>query len=84
MNSDSAAPSTRWLAEGDKVVLRVVSRGTHQGELMRIPPTGTPFTVSEIHIYQIADGKIVERWGQFDASGMLQQIGAVPAPGQAV
>lgn len=71
------------LAEGDKVVLRLVSRGTHQGELMGIPPTGKPITVSETHIYQIAGGKIVERWGQFDALGMLQQIGAVPGPGQA-
>jgi steroid delta-isomerase-like uncharacterized protein len=69
------------IAEGDKVVLRLTSRGTHQGEMMGIPPTGRPITVSEIHIYRIADGQVVERWGVFDALGMLQQIGAVPAPG---
>ena len=32
---------------------------------------------------RLADGKVVERWGQFDALGILQQIGAVPAPAQA-
>ena len=39
---------------------------------MGVPPTGRPITVSEIYIYRIADGKIAERWGQWDALGLLQ------------
>ena len=71
------------IAEGDKVVDRVIVRGTHEGELMGIPATGKQVEVVEMHISRIADGKIVERWGQWDAMGMMQQIGAVPEPGQA-
>ena len=67
------------VAEGDKVVLRITNRGTHQGELMGIPPTGRPILISEIHIYRIADGKIVERWGVWDQLGMMQQLGVIPA-----
>jgi predicted SnoaL-like aldol condensation-catalyzing enzyme len=35
-----------------------------------------------IDIFRIAEGKIVELWNQEDVLGMMQQIGAVPAPGQ--
>lgn len=70
------------IAEGDKVVDRVTVRGTHEGELMGIPASGKQVEFTETHISRIADGKIVERWGQWDALGMMRQIGAVPAPGQ--
>ena len=39
-------------------------------------------TISGIEIVRIANGRVVERWGQFDNLGMLQQMGALPAPGQ--
>jgi predicted ester cyclase len=71
------------IAEGDKVVDRVTVRGTHEGALMGIPPSGNQVEFVETHISRIADGKIVERWGQWDALGMMQQIGAVPEAGQA-
>ena len=70
------------IAEGDKVVDRVTVRGAHEGELMGIPASGKQVEFMETHISRIADGKIVERWGEWDALGMMQQIGAVPAPGQ--
>jgi predicted ester cyclase len=70
------------IAEGDMVVDRLTWQATHQGELMGIPPTGNLVTVTEMHISRIADGKIVERWGQPDMLGMMQQLGAIPPPGQ--
>jgi steroid delta-isomerase-like uncharacterized protein len=70
------------IAEGDKVVDRVTVRGAHEGELMGIPASGKQVEFMETHISRIADGKIVERWGEWDALGIMQQIGAVPAPGQ--
>jgi steroid delta-isomerase-like uncharacterized protein len=70
------------IAEGDKVVDRVTVRGTHEGELMGIPASGKQVEFMETHISRIADGKIVERWGEWDALGMMQQIGAVSAPEQ--
>jgi steroid delta-isomerase-like uncharacterized protein len=70
------------IAEGDRVVTRWTARGTNTGELMGMPPTGKKATVTGIDISRVANGKIAETWGNFDALGMLQQIGAIPAPGQ--
>jgi steroid delta-isomerase-like uncharacterized protein len=71
------------LAEGDKVVMRWTGSGTHRGELMGIPPTGKRVNVSGILISRFAGGKIVEEHEIFDALGMLQQLGVVPAQEQA-
>lgn len=65
-------------AEGDMVALRWTARGKHSGELRGIPPTGKQVTVSGITITLISNGKSVESWGEFDALGMLQQIGVIP------
>ncbi len=70
-------------AEGDKVADRITWQATHQGELMGIPPTGNSVTVTDMHISRIAEGKIVERWGQGDNLGLMQQLGAVPPSGGA-
>ncbi len=71
------------IAEGDKVVMRSTWSGTHQGEFMGIPATGRRVTVSAIDISRVADGRMVEHWEQFDALGLMQQLGAVPPPEQA-
>jgi len=69
------------LADGDKVIDRVTVRGTHTGEFMGLPPTGKRMMITEMHIAQLAGGKIVERWGEWDQLGLLQQIGAITVPG---
>jgi predicted ester cyclase len=45
--------------------------------------TGKAVTVTGILAYRIADGELAEIWVQSDTLGLLQQIGAVPALGQA-
>ncbi len=70
------------IAEGDKVVGRVTTHGTHQGQFEGIAPTGKQVTVKEIHIVRIANGKAVEHWGIEDSLGMMQQLGAVPEMAQ--
>ncbi len=47
------------------------------------PSTGKQVTVTSIDIFRIADGKFIERWPERDRLGLLQQLGVVPAPGQA-
>ena len=69
------------VAEGDTVVQRFVMEGTHQGDLMGIPPTGKHVTMGGINFFRLADGKIVERWGIADTVSALQQIGVLPAQG---
>ena len=70
------------VAEGDKVVTRYTGRGTHQGELMGIPPTGNEVVVSGTIMSPVSDGRIEEEWNNFDALGMMQQLGVIPPPGQ--
>ena len=70
------------IAEGDKVVTRLTCRGTQQGEFMGIPPTGKQAAVTAIDINRYAGGKSVEHWLNMDTLGLLQQLGAIPAPGQ--
>ena len=66
------------IAEGDKVVTRLSWKGTHRGELMGIPATGKEVNFDMIAIHRIVDAKVVEGWVNFDAMGMMQQLGVGP------
>ena len=70
------------VAEGDKVVTLWTFRGTHQGELGGMPASGNQVTVKGMSMDRISGGKFVETWDNYDALGMMQQIGAVPSPEQ--
>jgi steroid delta-isomerase-like uncharacterized protein len=70
------------LAEGDRVATRWTGSGTHQGEFMGVAPTGNQVTITGITINRVSGGKIAESWTNYDALGMMQQIGAVPELGQ--
>ena len=67
------------IAEDDKVVTRHTMTGTHQGEFMGVAATGKPVRVTGIWIHRLADGRIVEgrEWGEWDALGMMKQLGAI-------
>ena len=66
-------------AEGDLVATQWTARGTHEGELIGIQPTGKQVTVSGLTTSRLSGGKIVEEFTQWDNHGMLQQLGAIPA-----
>jgi steroid delta-isomerase-like uncharacterized protein len=68
------------IAEEEKVAVRLTAHGTHQGEFMGLPASGKPYTISETHIFHMRDGKIAEHWRDADMLGMMQQLGAMPAP----
>lgn len=63
------------VAEGDKVLGRWSARGTHQGDLQGIAPTGKRFEIAGLTLMHIVDGRIVEEWTHWDVLGMLQQLG---------
>jgi steroid delta-isomerase-like uncharacterized protein len=69
------------IAEGDEVVVRWTLRGTHQGELIGIPPTDNQVTVTGMSIERVSGDKIVETWDNYDALGLMQQLGVIPEPG---
>jgi steroid delta-isomerase-like uncharacterized protein len=70
------------IAEGDKVVERFTLVGTHKGDFMGIPASGKSVRVTGMSIFRIANGKIVEHWGENDAMSLLIQLGVLPTPGQ--
>jgi predicted ester cyclase len=81
----TAFPDVRFslaelVAGGDKVAWRFVIAGTQEGEIFGVPPTQRPVNVEVIVISRFANGKWVEDHVVFDMFGMLQQLGAIPAP----
>jgi steroid delta-isomerase-like uncharacterized protein len=70
------------VAEGDKVAVRWVSRGTHSGDFMGIGPTGKQVTFRGLQEFRSAKGKIEEECAGFNTVGALQEIGAIPQLGQ--
>jgi predicted ester cyclase len=64
-------------AEGDKVAARISMSGTNTGSFMGIPATGKHVSFTGIYIARIANGKIVEHWGEEDSVSLLQQLGAL-------
>lgn len=61
-------------AEGDRVVTRYLSTGTHLGNFQGIEPTGKAVTVNEVSIYCVRNGQILEQWGFPDGLSVVQQL----------
>jgi steroid delta-isomerase-like uncharacterized protein len=78
--SDARITVVEQIAEGDIVATRWTGRGTHDGELAGIAPTGKEVTVTGLTFSRLENGKVVEEHQVWDALGMLVQLGAVPAP----
>jgi steroid delta-isomerase-like uncharacterized protein len=78
---DGQTTTDDLIAEGDKVVERFTFAGTQKGDFMGIPASGKRVTVTGMSVFRIANGKIVEHWGENDGLGLLMQVGAMPAPG---
>jgi predicted ester cyclase len=72
------------VVEGDKVATLVTMYGSHTNAIDyiqgfgTIPPTGKPFEVPEFVLWQVIDGKIIERKSVLDFLPMLRKIGATP------
>jgi len=58
-------------------------RGTHKGDLNGIAPTGKQFTISGVTVARVSNGKIAEGFVNWDALGLMQQLGVVPLLGKA-
>jgi steroid delta-isomerase-like uncharacterized protein len=81
----SAFPDLRFdirdlVAEGDRVVARWATTGTHRGPLMGISPTGKRTEVDGVSIHRIVDNRIQETWVVWDAFGLMRQLGVVGEP----
>jgi steroid delta-isomerase-like uncharacterized protein len=80
-------PDLRWsiedtIAEKDKVVACWTISGTHKGDYLGIPATNKKVSVEGITIHNVAGGKIMDSYSNWDVLGMMQQLGVVPPLGQ--
>lgn len=66
------------IAEGDLVITRYSVNGTQKGKFQGIKPTNKKVKVTGLTCHKITNGKITEEWTEFDALGMLTQLGVVP------
>jgi predicted ester cyclase len=79
---DYAGTNVDQIAEGEKVANRFVFLGTHLGEFEGVAPTGKRVEFLGHSIDRVVEGKIVESWVEVDLLGVMEQLGAVPEPGQ--
>ncbi len=70
------------VAKGDKVWAYITIRGTHKGQFMDMAATGKKIEIKGFDIIRLVNGKAVEHWGLTDTMTMMQQLGAIPIPGQ--
>ena len=70
------------IAESETVVARWSCRGTHKGDLNGIPPTGKQIIITGVSIVRFTNGKMIEGWVNWDALGLMQQLGVVPELGK--
>lgn len=67
------------IVDGDRVVQRIICRGTHTGTLFEFPPSGRELIVELVEINRAGrDGRFVEHWSSLDLLGVLRQLGADP------
>ena len=62
------------------VAARIRFRGTHRGGFMGIPATGRAVTFTSMEFNRVVGGRVAEHWVLIDLLGLLQQLGAAPAP----
>jgi predicted ester cyclase len=75
---DLTATIADVVGSGEKMCFRVTFRGTNQGEMLGLPPTGREATWQAVDIVRFAsDGTLLEHWGTLDRLGVLEQLGHV-------
>lgn len=65
------------VAEGDMVAVRLTSTAEATGDFMGIADaTGRRYTIDEIHLFRLSNGRIIEHRHSHDALGITRQLGA--------
>lgn len=62
------------IAEGNKVMVRFLVKGKHEGFLFGYNPTGNEVKITGIIVYEVAENMIVNHWMQADSVGLIEQI----------
>jgi steroid delta-isomerase-like uncharacterized protein len=70
------------ITQHDRVATRFTIGGTQAGPFAGVAPKGRRVLITGIAISRVANGWITEHWDQADMLGLLQQLDALPDPGQ--
>ncbi|MEK7314657.1 MAG: ester cyclase [Candidatus Eisenbacteria bacterium] len=55
--------------------IRWTARGTHRGAYLGVAPSERAIDFAGIEIIRVEEGRIVERWGEWDGMSLLAQLG---------
>lgn len=64
------------LAQGEKVIARIIMTAVHSGHFAGNAPTGKTVKATQFREFRVMDGKIMEHHGWFDTGTLLPQIKA--------
>jgi len=78
---DVSASMEDLVTAGDRAAGRFVYRGTHAGDFMGIPASGSAVEMRSIDIWRVEDGMFVEHWDELNTLQVFQQMGALPSLG---
>lgn len=68
------------LVDGDFIVTKFRSTGTHRGRFLEYPATGRRIEITETCIYRMVEGRIAEQWMYPDVASLRKQLAPVPRP----
>jgi steroid delta-isomerase-like uncharacterized protein len=69
---------SNMIADGDKVAYISTLTGTQTGPMGNLPASGRDFTLVNIIIQRLEDGKVAETWISWDNVAFLTQLGFMP------
>jgi len=71
---DASMEINDQVAERDLVSTRKTLRGTHQGDLWGLAPSGNRVEFEFIDIFRVADGQLIEHWTSMDLDALRSQM----------
>lgn len=71
---DTAEP----IAQGDRIAVYWVARGTQQGTVLNIPPTGRRVAIHGVSLMRVNNDKIAQCIFVWDMAGLLRDLGLLP------
>lgn len=66
--------------DGRSAAVRWSGRGTQRGAYLGAAPEGRVISFKGIEILRFRDGRIAERWGEWDGIDLLAQLGRIQLP----
>ena len=76
---DMQLPLQDFVAEGEKVLVRLRVQATHSGPFGDLAATGRTVDIAVLDLFQVRDGVLVEHWALLDNLSMMKQLGVIAA-----